>query len=152
MESLHTSHSYPQIVLVVLSTMMDELKIGQTVTKAIYSRKKWNDTGVRLFTGQEYRFAVNPDDLWKDSFVVCNADGYRKPWLKIFERFRRVPNQNWFKLMGAIDFNEQHCFPIGTDQTMTASATGVLTCFANDLPTMYWNNSDSVHLSITRMS
>jgi hypothetical protein len=55
-----------------------------------------------------------------------------------------------FFLIGALDSNLESNFRIGSNATVTSSADGELTCFANDIEAMYWNNLGIVELVITR--
>ena len=71
---------------------------------------------------------------------------------KLSEGLRRAPLNPWFALIGAYERNNQTQFEIGTKREVTAVRSGRLTCYANDLPLMYWNNSGSVTLRVTRAS
>jgi len=50
-----------------------------------------------------------------------------------------------------LDCNPLTAFVIGKSQTIAVIDTGVLTCFANDVAFMYWNNSGNLNLQITRV-
>jgi len=54
-----------------------------------------------------------------------------------------MPEAKWFSLIGAIDRDKKTLFDIGklieTGGTYTASQGGELSCFANDLWIMYFN-------------
>jgi hypothetical protein len=127
------------------------LSIGESATAKISAIEKWNDTGIHLVADQEYRFTATGQ--WIDWTIACDANGYPSPhWvLKISERWRRVTNENWFALIGAINFNERNFFAIGEERTLVMSESGTLTCFANDVPFMYWNNQGCVQLTVTRV-
>jgi hypothetical protein len=126
------------------------VRIGEFVEATIEAKKKWNDTGIELVSGHEYLFKVTGQ--WTDGRMQCDADGYRSPnlILKATEWLRRSPRSRWFALIGALDANELTQFEIGTVRTLIMPASGTLTCFANDVSWMYWNNYGSVQLSITR--
>ncbi len=134
---------------------MHDLAIGESATKSIVARNTWNDTGIRLVAGQEYRFTAVGE--WIDWYIRCGPEGYPSftplplPFLaRPLEWLRRAPREQWFALIGAIDRNPQTQFRIGTQRTLIAPATGMLTCFANDIMFFYWNNIGSVDLTITR--
>lgn len=81
------------------------LNVGESASATILAIEKWNDTGIHLVADQEYRFTTTGQ--WIDWTITCDANGYPSPhWvLKISERWRRVTNENWFALIGAINFN-----------------------------------------------
>ena len=126
------------------------LQIGQSTTATIHARKKWNDTGIQLIAGQEYQFTAA--GRWVDWFIPCDAEGYpSRNWvLRVTERQRRVPGENWFVLMGALDSDRKSIFKIGSGRTLVMPQSGMLTCFANDILYMYWNNKGAIQLTVTR--
>lgn len=129
-----------------------QLNSGDTKAVAIFARAKWNDTTVAVRKGEVYRFEAK--GTWYDANMSCSADGYPSPStaLRVAERWRRNPSRNWFTLTGAIDQDETTSFGIGEEEEFTIPHDGILHCYANDLPFMYWNNSGSVKLSLTRIS
>jgi hypothetical protein len=131
---------------------MTSLNPGQTVTVPIDSRLKWNDTGVLLRAGARYEFSAT--GTWHDRQYATDADGYPSSTLllKLAEPLRRVRSANWFTLIGAIDRDERSAFRMGSKGVFSAAKDGQLTCFANDTPLTYGNNSGSVSLTVTRRS
>lgn len=129
---------------------MSLLSIGQSASVMIEAKSKWNDTGIVMSAGQEYQITV--DGRWTDWCIPCDANGYTSSnlVLRLTEWLRRAPRENWFALIGAIDRDERNLFKIGARKTLETTTGGVLTCFANDVPFMYWNNKGSVQLNITR--
>ena len=69
-----------------------------------------------------------------------------------FEHFRRVRDENWFALIGAIDRDRHTEFVMGVSCEFVASKDGELTCYANDAPFMYWNNHGSIELTVERIA
>ena|SRR5271166_1611814 len=130
----------------------DELAIGESATKVIIARNIWNDTGIYLVAGQEYRFTSVGQ--WIDWYIPSDADGFPSPnaFFWPFEPLRRMPHEQWFTLIGAIDRNPETQFRIGKERTVIVPATGMLTCFANDVGYAYWNNIGSLDITITRTS
>jgi|SRR5271166_5452078 len=130
----------------------DELAVGESATKRIIARNFWNDTGIRLVSGQEYRFSAVGQ--WIDLCILCDADGVPSPNPLVlpFEPLRRMPHEPWFTLIGAIDRKPETQFVIGKERTVTVPATGMLTCFANDVAFAYLNNFGSVELTVTRIN
>jgi hypothetical protein len=115
----------------------------------ILANCKWNSTPFCLIQGQKYRFASQ--GTWKDASHECTATGYTDARLRWWEGWRRYPEGQWFSLIGRID-GDSTLFDIGRiieqNEVFTAPATGTLSCFANDVYFMYWNNSGSVELDV----
>jgi hypothetical protein len=83
----------------------------------VFADTEWNETPhVFLERGARYHFAVveGPDD-WVDGEVTetNGADGYELPALKPFKPLARMPDAEWFALVGAVDRAE--LFRIGSD-------------------------------------
>lgn len=72
--------------------------------------------------------------------------------LRPLDRFKRVPSERWFALIGSIDADDARAFPIGAGREWVAPDAGVLTCFANDVPWAYLNNRGTVDLSVLRVT
>ena len=131
----------------------------------IRARCKWNDTGIDLVGGDQYR--VTASGMWFDARYEIDAAGYRsdspivprasRPLFKLAERWRRMPSADWFSLVGAVNRDGARLIDLGSALSLnagefTAPATGRLFCFANDLPFMYWNNKGQVLIKINRVS
>ena len=131
--------------------MVTHLALGQSGAVRIESRRKWNVTDIELVKGQTYYFEATGE--WRDAGRRCGPDGYPSPnWiLRSAEHCRRVPGENWLSLIGSLDCNPLTAFVIGKSKTIAVIDTGVLTCFANDVAFMYWNNSGNLNLQITRV-
>ena len=68
------------------------------------------------------------------------------------ERFRRLPDGNWFALVGALGDEDDELFLIGSGQkNYEATRDADLYLFANDLPFKYDNNKGSLVVKITRL-
>ncbi len=126
------------------------MEIGEMCTVTVRARPRWNDTGIRLISGSRYRFSAS--GRWVDLVVPCGAGGYSCALLRSKESGRRVPTEPWFALIGSIDADEARAFLIGSERELAAPATGVLSCFANDLWGMYWNNWGAVELTVLRVT
>jgi hypothetical protein len=128
----------------------EDVAVGESATTLILARNIWNDTGIRLVAGREYRFSATGQ--WIDWYIPCDAEGFASPnplfWP--FEPLRRMPREQWFSLIGAIDRKPETQFRIGKQLTVIAPATGMLTCFANDVGFAYWNNIGSLELTVTK--
>lgn len=127
------------------------MDFGDELTVTITAKPLWNDTGISLQAGGLYRLQATGQ--WSDASIICGPAGYASPnwWMGVLERFRRSPYDPWFALIGAVDHDPGTQFLIGTDCLMTASRSGQLTCFANDVAIAYWNNTGVVELTVTRL-
>jgi hypothetical protein len=139
------------------------LQPGESAAFTVDSKNKLNRAGVGLERGGVYEFTIGAEQRWKDREFVCDADGWRSEdldWpkrllVKVFERWRRVPKADWFVLIGTIGEQDDLSFVIGTggpNRHHTAQVTGELYCYANDLPSMYGNNSGCLKVAVTRVS
>jgi hypothetical protein len=128
------------------------LLVGESVEFWVHAQIPWNDAGVDLVAGDKYDFAVLGSQTWKDFSIVSSADGYRsRPGQRIWEHLRRMPAANWLILIGAIGKSMDCPFIIGSRLTRFCPAIpGRLYCFANDVRFMYWNNSGSIKVMVTR--
>jgi hypothetical protein len=114
----------------------------------IESRPTWVNTGIRLVAGTSYRLSASGQ--WKDASILTDANGYRSvnAFQRLTERLRRQPDARWFTLIGAIDRRPETQFVIGSGCDYHATASGELTCFANDLRGFYFNNAGSITLTV----
>jgi hypothetical protein len=134
------------------------LKKGETMNVEIIAACDWNNTGIILEEGQTYDFHAFGN--WIDSIIFSDANGYQYdnpqiPWYSklgndISDGFQRFPNSQLFKLIGCID-NQNECFEIGVNNTITANKTGILYCYANDFSVMYGNNLGKLRLNVTHL-
>ena len=77
---------------------------------------------------------------------------YKEAFVRKFEDKRRVPEANWFELIGSLD-DESDYFRIGSGRDArlyTATHDAQLYAFANDLTTRYGNNEGQLEVKITR--
>jgi len=127
-------------------------------TQAIYARHYYNRTGWRVEPGK--RYALKATGQWIDLFIPSGPAGYASPsllfYMSLLEPYRRVPEANWFALIGLIDSGncsaEQHPVIIGEGlHHWRPARAGELVCYANDLPWLYWNNFGSVTLEIREL-
>jgi hypothetical protein len=131
------------------------LKVGESRTIEVEAGRYWNRSEMLLGKGCRYDFSCNPKQQWIDWSTPANADGYESNSfiLRASERLRRFPDANWIALIGAIGASQRYGFKIGISlKGFTATQTGELCCFANDVSIMYWNNSGSISLTVKRVS
>ena len=112
--------------------------------------KKWNKTPYQLVKGKRYCFSAT--GKWIDWYIDTDAKGFERKWLKPFELLKRFPSGKWFSLIGAIDQDKSTQFDIGhlieKQQAYTATASGTLYCFANDVPIAYYNNKGAIDIIV----
>ncbi len=130
-----------------------------SVTVKINAESYWNASGLILEKGATYNFEVIEESDWKDAGKDATAEGRIVPvtgFLAAMRSLARAPDQEYFYFMGALRgacYDGLTCekqFPIGKETKFTAPADGEFCSFANDIPFMYWNNSGSIILEITR--
>lgn len=70
------------------------LASAQHATVTIESEEKFNPTGFKVVAGQRYELVAT--GTWTDWYIDCDANGFESTdSLKPFERFRRMPKENW---------------------------------------------------------
>jgi hypothetical protein len=128
------------------------MRIGETAYICVYANKPWNDSGINVVWGQRYNFRVPEGETWIYRRRTCNADGHPSTWLtRPWESLRRIPEARWFQLVGAIQRSTKSAIVIGRGLSdLLALYPGRLYFFANDLPWMYWSNTGTIAVRITR--
>ncbi len=116
-------------------------------TAVISARSQWNRTGIRLTAREKYLLTAK--GCWVDFFLIHRPPGdpSQFTYMRWFERYRRMPTTNWFALIGTVNCDLSTAFVIGESKEITG-IEGELTCFANDVPCMYWNNWGHVELLV----
>lgn len=138
------------------------LKVGKTHTCRVYAGPKFNWSGVTLRPGEKYSFSVPSDAIWQDKGMKCGPKGweteelpmYKEMFVREYEQYRRMPDANWFALIGAEGDEDKNLFLIGDctiEYTVTATAEFDLYLFANDVPSKYDNNLGSFLVTIKRI-
>ncbi len=130
------------------------LTVGQSKEARINANNPWNDTLVELEQGATYRIEPHQSDFWIDLVIPAGPEGYASPngLMKAHEAERRLPEENWFALIGTIGDALVHAFVIGKGTTYRALEAGELVCFANDIEEFYGNNFGYIQINITRQS
>jgi hypothetical protein len=140
-----------------------ELAVGESHQCEVLAKPKYNWTAVRLVAGASYTYSVDDGDTWSDASIDCGPDGWISddlPWYKegvvqFMERYRRLPDANWFALVGAYGDEDgkegNNLFLIGNSKkAIVAKQDADLYLFANDMPSKYDNNDGSLMVTITR--
>ena len=128
-------------------------------TKPIQANEYWNDTGVQLTKGAQYRTTVASGigaPLRDASFEARSIEG--EDWQSLAHKAaelvhgKRVKGANWFALIGTVDRN--HAWRITDGGIVTAPDSGALVCFFNDVQfeLFYKNNSGWVILDVEQVT
>ena len=78
--------------------------------------------------------------------------GVKEIPMALLEPFRRLPDAQWFSLVGAINNNEEFLFKIANDATVTITKSGEFSPFANDLSRFYGANAGKIKVKVSRIS
>jgi len=113
-------------------------------TITVDPRERYFPTGIEVKPGERYGFSAVGE--WIDWTKRCDHTGWDEPGYRWFKRFNRVKGERFFRLCACIGKHDRHAFAIDVNQPWdvprdidTAGDTQ-LYLFANDLPSMYWNN------------
>lgn len=139
------------------------LEVGESHSFKVLARLKYNWSGVKLIQGETYEFQIAEGDTWLDKKIECGPTGWTSdqlPWFKEpivagFEKNRRLPEANWFELIGALGDEDDVLFRIkngGPENRYVAEIEADLYAFANDLQSKYDNNSGWLDVTVTRIS
>lgn len=140
------------------------LDAGAKTTTVALAHQKFNRTGLFLKEGAKYEISVEPGDAkeqtWKDASIECDANGWNREGESLgikevliagMEFLRRVPDADWFCLCGSIGDTDDTAFRIGLKETITASCSGELCLFANDLDRFYGNNFGKLIVTVRNL-
>jgi hypothetical protein len=136
------------------------LAVGETAAPVpIRARARWNATGLRVEPGERYLLVAA--GRWTDFYICTDADGYAsddapgpvRRFLRRHEQERRLPDERWFALIGCVG-ERGPPFRIGSrrEWPVPPGASGTLSCYANDVPSAYWNNWGTLRLTVTRLA
>jgi len=128
----------------------------------VKAAEKWNKTGIVLEKGKTYKFEARGE--WVDKDMRTTANGFTtedyytehpseliRILMGFLEKYRRIPQANWFTLIGTIGKTTKTHFIIGTEKTYKAVQDGELFCFANDVSFAYENNKGELELEVTKI-
>jgi len=123
-------------------------------------------TGLAVQEGERYRLYAC--GKWKDWLTVCDAKGWTQLGMGWLRRYNRFPDAHWFALIACIGATEKTSRLIGLQAEIDVSAADRLLAgtdplqlyvFANDWPSMYFNNKIAsaeeggpMRLTITRLA
>ena len=122
---------------------------GESATATIQARPRWNCTGILLKKDTPYD--ISAEGTWWDATHRHGPDGdtsQKSVVLRMWEWARRMRHENWFKLICAQDYDKRTAFPVGSHKPFVPSRDGELTCYANDVWIMYWNNTGCIKMTV----
>lgn len=124
---------------------------GQTVTISVEATELFGGSPILTVTkGDVYSFSASKHQIWEDSWVKTNVEGFFNPLLWISGR--RVRGVKCFALCGTIGKDESHHFRIGSSlEHFDVPATGKLYFFPNDSISHYHNNKGTIEVVVTRI-
>ncbi len=139
-----------------------ELAVNESVPLRCHSNLMMNHTKVLLVPGQAYVFDVDMTQRWQDAQIECGPDGWtrdtvqlgvREWFIRWKEDDRRLPDANWFELLGSIGAGRPFRVLQHTDEASAfePAEIGELFVFVNDLESRYDNNAGSAVLTVRRV-
>ncbi len=128
------------------------LSVGEARSFPVIAQEPWNPSDIGLESGGRYRFSVADVRDWRDQDIKTDPDGFSRWWLAPFAPWRRVREENWFKLIGSEGCDPDDHFAIGHGTEFCTQAAGRLYAFANDIPGFYRNNHGRLTLTVERLA
>lgn len=124
----------------------------QSVTVSVDARELFGGTPLLSVTkGEVYSFSADKKQVWKDSWVKTNVEGFFN--ILLWFSGRRVNGVKCFALCGTIGKDETNHFKIGSSlSNFTIPTTGELYFFPNDSIRHYDNNEGTIEVVVTRHS
>lgn len=128
------------------------LVLNESVTFRISARTKYSLDQLQVIGGETYTFQVDPkNSCWWDMIIPSFGEGW--DMFLSPRKGRRLPSKPLLYLCACMDREDSQAFGIGKYlEEWKVSKDGVLSFFANDYPTMYFNNWGTISLKITRVS
>jgi hypothetical protein len=136
-----------------------KLKVGDKHVFPVYAENLYSWGGIELEDDGSYQFTVPDNQQWKDNDICCGPAGWTSeelPWykegiVKHFEKDRRVPEANWFELIGSLGDDDEY-FRIGKgDEDHSPAYDAELYAFANDMKSKYGNNEGVLMVTVKRV-
>jgi uncharacterized protein (DUF2235 family) len=137
-------------------TLMERIKIDISQV---------TETGCELHKGHVYSISMRPivGDKWEwkdDSLKIAPTKPNENPQVdsddlsmgkKAVSMLKKDRDSAYFRLLGAIGSSTADTFPIDNDGLFTASESGTLYLFVNDLPISMGNNVGQARVTISRL-
>lgn len=131
-----------------------QLKMNSTISLTVCACNPWNNSGLKVLSGETYKFEYLNVENWIDGSIESSPDtgwmGGTKKFLGfLVSPFRRSDAENWYSLIGSIGKGDKDVFKAMGNVEMASS--GVLYFNANDRLGRYFNNRGKLTLAITRL-
>ncbi|OQW42584.1 MAG: hypothetical protein A4S08_11510 [Proteobacteria bacterium SG_bin4] len=139
------------------------LKKDEPVEIQICACSFWNNSGIKVNEGEEYKFEVaNISQCWQDNNTISDPrigwtenSAFHKFLRLIFEGHTRTNVTDIYALVGTVGQNEKNAFAVlNYDRDPIKIMTGKdeeLFFFANDRVGYYYNNKGVLNLRITKV-
>src|SRR5258708_6795863 len=85
------------------------LKKGEQASACVQARLRWNHTCIRL--ERQGKYLITAKGVWWDASSEHGPKGDSSPKMRMWERFRRMPHEDWFKLICALESRKETAFP-----------------------------------------
>lgn len=127
-------------------------KSMESTSIVIYAKDMWSENSSTSYQqGNNLLITVPGDQTWTDWYIVTSAEGYTN-YFSASLRFNDPENTNIFSLICCMNQDISTCSYIGCANNYLVPVDGYLTCFANDVSFMYWNNKGSLTLTVEVVS
>jgi hypothetical protein len=136
------------------------LTVGQSHDVFVFACQEYNSTGLMCIKGGCYSFEPYPEQYWFDNGIKCSPLGWHRKNITLGVKalpvsdltpFKRLPQANWFSLIGTLNNNDHHAFEIAEGASVTMNESGEFTPFANDIKRFYGLNNGSIKVKVTRL-
>jgi hypothetical protein len=118
----------------------------------VNAKELMNYSNMTVSTGDS--FSLKALGTWTDWYIDTDADGYSNALVDLQKKNLRYPDALFFTLIACVDDggpeDTHKCEAAGTSSTWVVPTAGELYFFANDVPSMYWNNKGAVRLTINQ--
>ena len=137
-----------------------QLPLGVPQIVTVHSPDRNGKTIWWVKKGQVLQVSADKDQIWYDWIVKTNPRGYEPFLSSLLDLLKRVPDVRFFQPIACVDDQRRlarrdfYVVPLKADRNskpFTAPRTGRLEVFANDIDFLYWNNSGSVDVTVTRL-
>jgi uncharacterized protein (DUF2235 family) len=145
---------------------------GQKAQFVVMAKEIQNRTSIEIENGGTYNISVSPTQVWQDAQISSLASGWQVTksdddnwsiqgletqkipaafgkFYHLSKNLTREPKAEWMELVVEIE-GEKHRIGHELSVTFTATTSGELIAYANDVPEFYKNNQGWIFASIHR--
>ena len=178
-KSLESISFEPQLNESSQLTTDRSLAVGEKVEFVVMAQQCENPTSIIIENGANYTIQVSPRQVWQDAQICSNATGWmiersdgechiramenqkvsdlQGGFYQLSRNLTRLPQAEWMELLFEIageKYRLDRC-DLGDRKLsleFTATTSGQLIAYANDVPGFYPNNQGWIFATITRIS